>query len=248
MSPERERPRARRARASPFHGPWLLIGGVVLVVAAAWLEGPVVARHVVEVVSLRRVESHAAVLHEASRESGIDPCMLAAVMYVESRGKVDAVSGAGALGLLQLMPAAASDAARKLKLPPPSREALLSDARLNVRLGANHLAWLSRSLGYEPERTLVAYNAGRQRLIDWEKAAGGWDAWRAKQIEDGDSATLKYAQNVIALSQRFRERGVIAAAAPEARGAAERAGASGGAAGLAENAAPRDSAEDPSRR
>lgn len=213
--------KAPRPSASPFHGPWLLVCGIALFVGAAWLEGPVVARHVVEVVSMRRVESHAAVLHEASRESGIDPCMLAAVMYVESRGKVDAVSTAGALGLLQLMPASASDAARKLKLPTPSREALLSDARLNVRLGANHLAWLSASFGYEPERTLVAYNAGPKRLKDWEKAAGGWDAWRAKQIQDGDSATLKYAQNVLALAERFRERGVISAAAPSARLASE---------------------------
>lgn len=164
---------------------------------------------------MRRVESHAPILLEAARESGVDACMLAAVMYVESRGQVDAVSNKGALGLLQLMPPAASDAAKRLKLATPTREALLGDARLNVRLGANHLAALSRSLGVEPERTLVAYNAGRGRLLEWEKASGGWEAWRERHARAQDSPTLRYAQDVIALAQRFRERGVIARVAAE---------------------------------
>ncbi|MBI5361874.1 MAG: transglycosylase SLT domain-containing protein [Planctomycetes bacterium] len=191
--------------------------GLALLGLAGWIEGPTVVRQVTSLLGLQRVESHAEILREAARESGLDPCLLAGVMYVESRGKVGAESSAGALGLLQLMPAAASDAAERLHLPAPTRAVLLTDARLNARLGANHLKQLFRSLGRDPERVLVAYNAGRGRLLDWERAAGGWSAWRAKHAERGDSATLAYAQDVLAFAERFRERGVVSGAAQSTR-------------------------------
>ena len=180
MSSKRKRSSNQRARtgASVFRGPWLFVLGVALVAVAGWIEGPVVVRQVSSMVGLHRVEARADILREAALESGLDVCFLAGVMYVESRGRADAVSSAGALGLFQLMPAAAGDAARRLRLAQPAREELLTDARLNARLGANHLRQLARLLGPEPERVLVAYNAGRGRLLAWEKEAGGWNAWR----------------------------------------------------------------------
>jgi soluble lytic murein transglycosylase-like protein len=139
----------------------------------------------------------------------VDPCLLAGLMYVESRGRVDAVSPAGALGLFQLMPAAAADAAGRLHVPPPTREQLLGDPLLNARLAASHLAWLYRNEGPDLERVLVAYNAGRGKLRQWLRDAGTWSAWRAKQVREGDSETLLYAQQVLEFAQRFRERGVV---------------------------------------
>lgn len=210
-------PRATTAGRGPFRGPWPFVLGLALLLLAGWIEGPAVARQVTSLLGLQRVESHAEILREAARESGLDPCFLAGVMYVESRGKVGAESSAGALGLFQLMPAAASDAAERLRLAAPARAALLADARLNARLGANHLKQLFRSLGPDPERVLVAYNAGRGRLLEWERAAGGWSAWRAHHAERGDSPTLVYAQDVLRFAVRFRERGVVAGAAAPAR-------------------------------
>lgn len=213
--PARRAGKAGRKRG-PFGGPWLFACGLALLLLAGLYEGPKVAREVVHVLDLRRVESRADVLLEAAAESGLDAHFLGGVMYVESSGRVDAVSKVGALGLFQLMPAAAGDAAQRLKLPPPTREALLSDARLNARLGANHLKQLQRSLGPDLERVLVAYNAGRGRLLEWEKAAGGWSAWRELHARRGDSETLRYAQKVLAAAERLRERGALRAAA-EAR-------------------------------
>jgi soluble lytic murein transglycosylase-like protein len=202
----------------------VFLAGLALLVAAGWLEGPVVARQVYALVGVRRVEAHAEVLREAALESGVDVHLLAGLVYVESRGRVDARSSAGAMGLFQLMPAAASDAAARLGLPPPTEAELLSDARLSARLGANHLRRLHQLLGPDPERILVAYNAGRSRLLGWEKDAGGWAAWRDRHARANDSPTLAYAQDVLLIAERFRERGVLAPA-PAATGVHARDGA-----------------------
>ena len=180
-----------------------------------------VARDLWSVVGVRRVEGHAAEIRAAAAESGVDPCLLAAVMYAESRGQVDAVSPRGALGAFQLMPSAAGDAARKLGLAEPTREALLSDALLGARLSASHLAWLIRHEGPDPERVLVAYNAGRTKLKRWIEAEGGsYESWRRSRVEEGGSGTLAYARGVLAMRDRFRERGEIAPALAPMGGAA----------------------------
>jgi soluble lytic murein transglycosylase-like protein len=47
---------------------------------------------------VKRVEAHAGVLCAAAAESGLDPSLLAGLMYVESRGTCRAVSNKGAMG------------------------------------------------------------------------------------------------------------------------------------------------------
>jgi soluble lytic murein transglycosylase-like protein len=169
-----------------------------------------VARDIWSLVGVRRVEGHAAEIRAAAAESGVDPCLLAAVMYAESRGQIDAVSSSGALGPFQLMPSAAGDAARKLGLPEPTKEDLLSDALLGARLSASHIAWLIRHEGPDAERVLVAYNAGRTKLKRWIDAEGGYEAWRRSRLEQGGSGTLAYARTVLEMRDRFRQRGEIA--------------------------------------
>lgn len=205
--------RGRRGRQGGGNERWmalfLLCVAVALFLFTGVVEGPKAVRQAWSQVGVKKVESHAPILCLAAAESGLDPCLLAGVMYVESRGRVDSVSNKGALGLFQLMPAAASDAAKKLKLPPPTREQLLSDALLNARLAAVHLAWLERQEGPDWERVLVAYNAGRGTLARMLKEAGGWDRWRALHAARGDSDTLTYAQQVLEFAEKFRARGVV---------------------------------------
>lgn len=179
--------------------------------------GPKVARQVWHLLGVRRVESHADAIAAAAIESGLDPCLLAAVMYVESRGQVDAVSNREALGLFQLMPSAASDAARRLHLAEPTREALLSDVLLNSRLAANHLAWLIDHEGPDLERVLVAYNVGRGKLARWSQSAGDYASWRAERERAGDFGPLVYAEQVLDFCERFRARGVVTQAAADWR-------------------------------
>lgn len=168
------------------------------------------ARDLWSLVAVRRVEGHAAEIRAAAAESGVDPCLLAAVMYTESHGRPDAVSARGALGAFQLMPSAAGDAARKLGLPEPSRDVLLSDVQLGARLAAAHLAWLFQNEGPDEERVLVAYNAGRSKLRRWVEERGSYEAWRRARLSEGGSGTLAYARGVLEMQARFHERGEIA--------------------------------------
>lgn len=218
MSAARKRSK-RRSRKAALHQRLAGLGvkGIVLIVLAtiglAWLgieTAPKIVRQVVCQMGMRRVESHTPILRKVALESGVDSCLLAGVMYVESRGQVQAVSPKGAMGLFQLMPAAAADSARKLKLPPPTREQLLSDAELNARLGAEYLRWLIAVEGPNLERVLVSYNAGRGKLARWEKEAGGWQRWRERQQVSDPSGAFHYAQDVLEFRDRFRSRGVIA--------------------------------------
>ena len=172
-------------------------------------KAPEVARTVWSYVAVRRVEGHAAELRAAAAESGLDPCLLAAVMYAESSGRVDAVSSRGALGAFQLMPSAAGDAAKRLGLPEPTRDELLSNAELSARLCGAHLAWLLRLDGPDLERVLVAYNAGHAKLRRWIEDEGSYEAWRASRVRAGGTGTLAYALNVLRMRDRFRERGEI---------------------------------------
>jgi len=223
--------RARRSRSGRglqriLGGRFLLLVGLATL-GLVWLgfaEGPKFARQVWSLIGVRRVESFAETLRAAGAESGIDPCLLAGVMYVESRGQVDAVSSKDACGLFQLLPAAAGDAAKRLGLPTPTTEDLLRDAVLNMRLGASHVAWLIRNDGPDLERVLVGYNAGRSKLARWEKEAGGWQAWRAQQLVRDTSGALTYAIDVLEFTEKFRERGNIVPLPPAPPGvqAAER--------------------------
>jgi soluble lytic murein transglycosylase len=99
----------------------------------------------------------AALLHAIGRqESGFDPT---------------AVSPVGARGLLQLMPATAERAARRLEVPF-RRGALDADAAYNVRLGAGHLRYLITRFDGSRLLAIAAYNAGAGRAEDWARRLG----------------------------------------------------------------------------
>ena len=193
---------------------WILVGALLVAGLAAlpWLgRGPVRA-FVSDTLGLQRVEALADEIGRAASESGVDPHLLSAICFMESRGQVDAVSSAQALGLMQLMPSAAGDAAQRLGIEAPTRAALLADPSLNLRLGANHLRWLlDLSEGWELDQVLVSYNAGRARLFSWIEAAGSWEQWRSKEerrIERGEAHTgsLAYAQRVLTMRDYFAQR------------------------------------------
>jgi soluble lytic murein transglycosylase-like protein len=137
-------------------------------------------------------------------------------MYSESRGRSGQTSSKGALGLMQLSLAAAGDSARRLKLPKPTKQDLLTNDELNVRLAADHLAWLLRHAGeWDLEAVLVSYNAGRARLFDWIADAGGsYEAWRRRELRrrnEGERTTgaLDYARQTLAARDAFEARGTI---------------------------------------
>ena len=89
----------------------------------------------------------------AAKKSGLPPKLIAAVVHVESRGKDNAVSNAGAIGLMQLMPATA----KMLHVNP-------WNAKQNVIGGSEYLARLIKRFG-GLWRGLEAYNEGETALM-----------------------------------------------------------------------------------
>jgi len=96
----------------------------------------------------------------------VDPALAYGLMRAESAMQSDALSPAGARGLLQLMPGTARDVARRKGLPY-SRPTELMDPAVNIPLGIAHLSELQQR--YDGEWVLVAaaYNAGINAVNRW---------------------------------------------------------------------------------
>ena len=196
--------------------PWilaLLILGLILLVGALSGAPRSLAVTINDRLGIRQVEGHLEKIEDAARESSVEPALIGAVMFAESRGRGGQTSHAGALGLMQLIPAAASDAARRLELPEPSEEEVRDDDVLNVRLGASHLRWLLDHRGeWTLEQVLVAYNAGRTRLFRWIEKSGSYAAWRSAELKreasgEKSSGALRYALEVLEVRRLLLERG-----------------------------------------
>ncbi len=100
-----------------------------------------------------------------ARNYRLDPALLAAVIYVESKFDADARSDAGAVGLMQLLP----DTARGIALRTGGARFVVSDLtnpEINVRYGAWYLRHLLSRYGNE-QTALAAYHAGQANVDRW---------------------------------------------------------------------------------
>ncbi len=97
---------------------------------------------------------------EAAQLFGIPEAWIWAVMRTESAGRIGAVSSAGALGLMQLMPATWARQRARLGLGEDP-----FDPRDNIAAGTSYLRELYDRYG--PSGFLAAYNAGPGRYEDW---------------------------------------------------------------------------------
>ena len=171
--------------------------------------GRQVVQAAVDFPALHRVSGFRDEILAASRESQVEPELLAAIMFCESSGRVGARSHKDALGLFQLRLPTAKERAQVLGLPEPTEEDLLSDPLLNARLGADYFSWLLDRQGGNVERALIAYNAGPTRLNQWIAEAGDYATWRAGRVAAGNSGVLAYADKVQRYRERFQERGLF---------------------------------------
>lgn len=105
------------------------------------------------------------------KRSGIDPLVLHSIIRQESLFQHNALSPAGAVGLMQLMPGTAREVARREKVSRKIRRHDLIRPELNVRLGAAYLARLVRGYRGDYLRAVAAYNAGESAVARWWEAA-----------------------------------------------------------------------------
>ncbi len=136
---------------------------------------------------------YASVVRGHARNYRLDPALLAAVIYAESKFHADAHSRSGAVGLMQLRPETAEGIAVHTG-GTAFRLSDLTNPEINVRYGAWYLRHLLDKYG--DERTaLAAYNAGQRNV----------DRWRAhgQGIQFGE--TRHYVDRVEALKRIYRK-------------------------------------------
>ena len=97
-------------------------------------------------------------IHNAAQKYGIDPKLVSAVAEVESGGRQEAVSPAGAVGVMQLMP----ETAAGLGVDPYNMES-------NIEGGTKYLREMLDTFGGDVKKAVAAYNAGPSAV----KAYGG---------------------------------------------------------------------------
>jgi len=109
----------------------------------------------------------------SSKENGLDPVLVAALIRQESNFNPLATSPAGARGLMQLMPAVGKTVAESKGIGPWDPE-LLYEPATNIKLGTAHLSGLARKYP-EVVKVLAAYNAGESRVEKWSSKTGAAD-------------------------------------------------------------------------
>jgi len=95
-------------------------------------------------------------IEAAARKYKVDPKLVAAVAEVESNGNQEAVSSAGAIGVMQLMP----DTAASLGVDPYNKQQ-------NIEGGAKYLRQMLDTFGGDTKKAVAAYNAGPGAVKDY---------------------------------------------------------------------------------
>lgn len=159
---------------------------------------------------------------------GISPeaALVLGVTRQESGFDVDAVSSAGALGLMQLMPSTAKDVAKKLGVKF-DKEKLTRDPGYNIRLGSAYLQELIDRFRGSYVLAIAAYNAGPSRSVEWIRQYGDprdADVDVIDWIESIPfSETRNYVQRVIENLMVYRHRlgDTLLAQQPEIRASSQ---------------------------
>ena len=116
----------------------------------------------------------------------------------------DVRSSAGAIGLMQLMPATGRSVAREIRLPYSGLDTL-TNPQHNIRLGTSYLGKMADRYGGNQVLATAAYNAGPHRVDRWLPETGDIDAriW----IENIPfNETRKYVRRVLAAQTIFHWR------------------------------------------
>jgi soluble lytic murein transglycosylase len=144
-------------------------------------------------VRLRYPRPYTTAVADASKLTQVPPDWILAVMRQESLFRDDAVSRAGARGLMQMTPNTAIAVAKRWHLPVPDKDGTF-DPPMDVQRGAAHLRDLLDRYG-QLGLTLAAYNAGPIPVARWAPTRPmDADVW-IENIPYGE--TRNYVQRII---------------------------------------------------
>ena len=114
---------------------------------------------------------YGAIVQAHARNYRLDPALLAAVIYAESKFDANARSAAGAVGLMQLLPDTAKGIAERTGGAGFVPSDLLNP-EINVRYGCWYLRHLLDKYGDE-QAALAAYHAGQANVGRWRSQGLG---------------------------------------------------------------------------
>jgi soluble lytic murein transglycosylase len=124
------------------------------------------AQHVFNDYTLLYPRPYDAEVNAAAHLAQLAPEIVYGVVRQESLYRIDAISNAGARGLMQLQPATARSTARYYKRPTPALTDLF-DPYINTALGAARLRMLLDEFDDQIPVALAGYNAGPNAVMRW---------------------------------------------------------------------------------
>src|SRR3954451_712128 len=143
---------------------------------------------------------HEDVIRQQAASKGLDPALVAAVIYAESHF-VDQTSHAGARGLMQITPATAHAIAQRTG-GTAFTEADLATPQVNIAYGTWYLRHLLDHYDGDQTAALAAYNAGIGNVDRWRAAAGA-------SLSTGDipfAETRAYVTKVLEAQREYRAK------------------------------------------
>jgi hypothetical protein len=105
-------------------------------------------------------------IRERARQRGLDPLLVAGLIHQESVFMADAISPAGAMGLMQIMPSTGRHVAAKIGLENFRVESLY-DPEVNLEIGIAYLQGLAGRYEGDWPKVFAAYNAGPAAVAKW---------------------------------------------------------------------------------
>ncbi len=146
----------------------VIVLGAVLFIAAAAFGGYLIYENVQYQKALRNYPvAYTEWISQYAEAYGLDPYLVQSVMRCESSNDPGAISSAGAVGLMQIMPDTGEWIAHKLDLDDVYEENLLFDPETNIEFGCWYLSFLNGRFDNERMLVIAAYNAGHGSVEDW---------------------------------------------------------------------------------
>jgi soluble lytic murein transglycosylase len=139
-----------------------------------------------------------ATIESEARKRGLDPYLIASIIRQESGFEPHVVSNAGAVGLMQIMPAEAESIAARAEIAGVTRQALF-DPIVNIAVGVAEFSQKLASMHNNPTLAIAAYNAG-------EDAVGKWLAHTPVDDVDLFVETIPYAETRLYVKSVTRNR------------------------------------------
>lgn len=108
---------------------------------------------------------------KASEKYEIDPYLIWAIIREESYYRADIISWAGAIGLMQIMPATGQDIASRLNMSIEDSE--LTNPEINIEFGAFYIRSMLDMFSGDVDKALAAYNGGPGNVSRWSNSILG---------------------------------------------------------------------------